>query len=128
MALPDRSASSPVAARAPAYFRPLLITYKLLYSPRMKPVEFPGDSLEALWQFPRGARRAAGFQLDKVQRGLDPDDSKPLKTVGAGINEIRLRDAAARFVLSIMRAWRMRFTCCIVSRNETIPANIRGRY
>jgi len=40
----------------------------------MKPVEFLGDSLEALKRFPRGARRGAGFQLDKVQRGLDPDD------------------------------------------------------
>mgnify|MGYP003334528680 FL=1 len=63
----------------------------------MKPVEFLGDSLDALLQFPRGARRAAGFQLDKVQRGLDPDDWKPMKTVGAGVNEIRVRDAAGAY-------------------------------
>ena len=70
----------------------------------MKPVEFLGDSLAALVRFPRGARRAAGFQLDKVQRGLDPDDWKPLKTVGAGVNEIRVRDGAGAFcVLYIAR-------------------------
>jgi phage-related protein len=48
-------------------------------------------------QFPRSARREVGFQLDKVQRGHDPDDWKPLKTVGAGVNEIRVRDAAGAF-------------------------------
>lgn len=63
----------------------------------MKPVEFLGDSLEALGRFPRSARRNAGFQLDKIQRGLDPDDWKPLKTVGAGVNEIRVRDTAGSY-------------------------------
>ena len=63
----------------------------------MKPVEFLGDSRDALLQFPRSSRRNAGFQLDKVQRGLDPDDWKPLKTVGAGVAEIRMRDAAGAY-------------------------------
>jgi len=71
--------------------------YKLLYNTQVKPVEFLGDSLGALRRFPRSARRSAGFQLDKVQRGLDPDDWKPMKTVGAGVNEIRVRDAAGAF-------------------------------
>jgi phage-related protein len=63
----------------------------------MKPVEFLGGSLDALKSFPRPARREAGFQLDRVQRGLDPDDWKPLKTVGAGVREIRIRDEAGAF-------------------------------
>lgn len=63
----------------------------------MKAIEFLGDSLAALLQFPRSARREAGFQLDKVQRGYDPDDWKPLKTVGSGVNEIRVRDAAGAY-------------------------------
>ena len=63
----------------------------------MKPVEFLGDSLDALRSFPRTARREAGFQLDRVQRGLDPDDWKPLKTVGASVREIRVRDEAGAF-------------------------------
>lgn len=35
--------------------------------------------------------------MDKVQRGLEPDDWKPMKTVGAGVNEIRVRDASGAF-------------------------------
>ena len=63
----------------------------------MKPVEFLGDSLDALRSFPRTARREVGFQLDRVQRGLDPDDWKPLRTVAASVREIRIRDEAGAF-------------------------------
>lgn len=63
----------------------------------MKPVAFLGDSLEALLQFSRSAPRDAGFQLNKVQRGLAPDDWKPMKSMGAGVNEIRVRDATGAY-------------------------------
>lgn len=43
------------------------------------------------------APRQAGHQLDRVQRGLDPDDWKPMKTVGSGAREIRIRDADGAF-------------------------------
>ena len=60
----------------------------------MKPITFLGDSLEELRAFPQGARRVAGMQLDKVQRGLAPDNWKPMKTVGPGVCEIRVKDEA----------------------------------
>jgi len=63
----------------------------------MKPVEFLGDSLDALRGFPRLARRAAGFQIDRVQRGLDPLDSKAMRSVGPSAREIRVRDEAGAF-------------------------------
>jgi phage-related protein len=63
----------------------------------MKPVAFWGDSLEALRAFPQSARRMAGLQLDRVQRGLDPDDWKPMSTVGSGVREIRVQDADGAF-------------------------------
>lgn len=63
----------------------------------MKPVTFLGDSLDAIRAFPQGVRREAGFQLDKVQRGLTPDDWKPVKTVGLGVREIRLREEVGAF-------------------------------
>lgn len=63
----------------------------------MKPVIFLGDSLADLRAFPDDARREAGFQLERVQRGLDPDDWKPIRTVGAGVREIRIRDATGAF-------------------------------
>nr|WP_208102000.1 type II toxin-antitoxin system RelE/ParE family toxin [Burkholderia sp. D-99] len=43
------------------------------------------------------ARREAGHQIDQVQRGLAPDDWKPMRTVGGGVREIRLRDASGAF-------------------------------
>ena len=62
-----------------------------------KPVEFRGSALADLRAFPQSARREAGYQLDQVQRGRDPDDWKPMNTVGQGVREIRIRDAAVAF-------------------------------
>ncbi|MCQ8128473.1 type II toxin-antitoxin system RelE/ParE family toxin [Methylomonas rivi] len=62
-----------------------------------KTVEFRGRSLEDLRTFPLSARREAGFQIDKVQHGQEPDDWKPMNTVGHGVKEIRIRDSAGAF-------------------------------
>jgi phage-related protein len=56
----------------------------------MKRLEFVGSSLDDLRAFPAEVRRAAGFELGFVQRGLDPSDWKPLSEVGAGVREIRI--------------------------------------
>lgn len=63
----------------------------------MKPVDFCGDALDALRAFPESARRQAGYQIDKVQHGEEPDDWKPMKTIGAGVREIRIREEAGAF-------------------------------
>jgi len=62
-----------------------------------KPVEFRGSALDDLRAFPESARREAGYQLDRLQHGLTPDDWKPMPTVGAGVQEIRIQDAAGAF-------------------------------
>lgn len=62
-----------------------------------KPVEFRGNSLDELRAFPLAVRREAGHQLDQVQNGYEPDDWKPMNTVGPGVKEIRLRDASGAF-------------------------------
>ena len=62
-----------------------------------KPVEFRGSALEDLRAFPQAVRREAGYQLDRVQRGREPDDWKPMNAVGSGVREIRIRDAAGAF-------------------------------
>lgn len=62
-----------------------------------KPVVFRGASLDDLRGFPASARRMAGFQLDRVQHGEDPHDWKPMSTIGAGVREIRIRDADGAF-------------------------------
>jgi len=76
------------------------VVYKILYSACMsnpKPVEFRGGSLDDLRAFPLAARREAGHQLDQVQSGQEPDDWKPMSTVGHGVKEIRIRDASGAF-------------------------------
>ncbi len=62
-----------------------------------KPIEFLGTSLDDLRAFPIAARREAGHQLDQVQNGQEPDDWKPMTSVGAGVREIRIRDASGAF-------------------------------
>ena len=56
----------------------------------MKPISFLGSSLKALRAFPDAARQDAGFQLDLVQRGQQPDDFKAMPAVGAGVEELRV--------------------------------------
>ena len=48
----------------------------------MKPVRFLGNSLQALRDFPEDARHDIGYQLDRLQRGLQPDDFKPMPVIG----------------------------------------------
>jgi len=74
--------------------------YKILYNQDVsnaKPVEFRGSSLHDLKDFPLLARREAGYQIDQVQRGLEPDDWKPMPTIGQGVKEIRIWDSAGTF-------------------------------
>jgi phage-related protein len=56
----------------------------------MKPITFLGSSLKALRAFPDAARQDAGFQLDLLQRGQQPDDFKPMPEAGAGVEELRV--------------------------------------
>ena len=58
---------------------------------------FLGDSLERLRRFPVSVRQDAGYQLKRIQRGAAPDDFKSMSTIGAGVQEIRVRDAAGAF-------------------------------
>jgi phage-related protein len=62
-----------------------------------KPVEFRGTSLEDLRAFPKDARQEAGFQLDRLERALEPLDWKPMKDIGKGVREIRIREASGAF-------------------------------
>lgn len=62
-----------------------------------KQINWMGSSYDDLLAFPDDARRQAGFQLGKVQAGLDPDDWKPFNDVGAGTREIRIRERDGAF-------------------------------
>ncbi|GHU26696.1 hypothetical protein FACS189488_14860 [Betaproteobacteria bacterium] len=61
--------------------------------PAMKPLEFLGSSKRDLCDMPADVRHALGIELLTVQYGGDPSDFKPMPDVGAGVYEIRYRDA-----------------------------------
>ena len=56
-----------------------------------KPIYFAGSALEDLRAFPPIQRREAGYQLGRVQFGLEPSDWKPMSNVGRGVREIRIQ-------------------------------------
>jgi phage-related protein len=58
---------------------------------------FVGSSRDDLRAFPKSARREAGYQLDKVQRGEQPTDFKPMKIVGSGTDEIRIKESGDEY-------------------------------
>jgi phage-related protein len=89
-----------VALRWPSF------PYKILYSSRVidKELRWVGSAYDDLLAFPVEARRQAGFQLSKVQAGLDPGDRKPFGDIGPGTREIRLREASGAFrVMYVVR-------------------------
>ena len=56
----------------------------------MKPLKWTGKSREAVLEFADLARQRAGYQLYRVQVGLEPFDWKPMASVGPGVREIRI--------------------------------------
>ncbi len=60
----------------------------------VKRLKFRGNSLQDLRSFPETARREAGYQLDRVQNGLEPENFKSMPDVGSGVLEIRIKDEA----------------------------------
>ncbi len=56
----------------------------------MKQLLWIGNSYKALTAFPKAVKQAAGFQLHLIQQGKDPDDWKPMPSIGAGVREVRV--------------------------------------
>ena len=55
-----------------------------------KAIDWRGSSLDDLREFPETARKLAGYELRKLQRGEIPDDWRPFPEVGPGANEIHI--------------------------------------
>ena len=76
------------------YFLLYVPTYiKICIITLWREIDFKGDSLDRIRRFPDDAKSEAGYQLDKVQRGEDPFDWKPMPSVGVGVKEIRIHAA-----------------------------------
>ena len=70
---------------------------------REKPLSWLGASLEDVRAFPEEARRAAGYELGRVQQGLLPTDWKPMSTVGPGVIEIRIHTGVEHRVFYVAK-------------------------
>jgi phage-related protein len=79
--------------------------YKLWYTAEVagKPLVWVGAMLDRMKGLPVAARRAGGYQLYRVQIGLDPWDWKPMRSVGPGVIEIRIHAGGEYRVFYVAR-------------------------
>ncbi|ENF7817158.1 type II toxin-antitoxin system RelE/ParE family toxin [Enterobacter soli] len=63
----------------------------LLERPAMRPIAWMGSAFDDLLSFPEAIRKDAGFQLHRLQAGLEAADWKPMPEIGKSVAEIRLR-------------------------------------
>jgi phage-related protein len=56
----------------------------------LKPLEWLGSSREAVQRFPAQARQRAGYELHRIQSGLQSSDWKPMPSIGPGVQEVRI--------------------------------------
>ena len=69
----------------------------------MKQLLWVGNSYKVLVAFPDIVKQAAGFQLHLIQKGKDPDDWKPMQSIGAGVREIRVHAEGEHRIIYIAK-------------------------
>jgi len=85
----------------------------------MKGVDFLGDSLARIREFPGDARSEIGFQLRRIQGGDDPADWKAIKVVGAGVREIRVREPSGAYRVIYLATLKDRIVVLHAFRKKT---------
>jgi phage-related protein len=93
----------------------------------MKAVIWMGSSLNDLKEFPAPVIDDLGHQLFRVQCGLDPDDWKPMTSVGSGVREIRVTcsDGAFRTIYLATRPEAVYVLHCFQKKSQkTAPRDI----
>ncbi len=58
----------------------------------LKEVVWRGDSKEVLSEFPDTVKVDLGFQLFRLQQGKLPTRSRPMKSIGKGVFELKEQD------------------------------------
>src|SRR5437870_5045556 len=56
-------------------------------------VAWEGDSLAAVRAFPPVIRQEIGLDIRRLQQGNMPHDSRPMRSIGKGVFELRQRDS-----------------------------------
>jgi len=68
-----------------------------------KPAVWEATSRKDVRAFPDDARARAGYEVYRVQLGLEPTDWKPMSSVGDGVREIRVRTGRAHRLLYVAK-------------------------
>ena len=69
----------------------------------MKQLLWVGNSYKVLVAFSDIVKQTAGFQLHLIQQGRDPDDWKPMQSIGAGVREIRVHAEGEHRIIYIAK-------------------------
>ncbi len=69
----------------------------------LKRIDWLGDSRDVVRGFPDETRLALGLELQLIQIGDSPAHWKPMKTVGSGVNELRLKQGDQYRVLYVAK-------------------------
>jgi len=69
----------------------------------MKKIIWLGNTHETIKSYPDIIRQEAGYNLDKVQRGMNPYDWKPMSLIGLGVKEIRIHEKNEYRILYVTR-------------------------
>ncbi|MCU6667675.1 type II toxin-antitoxin system RelE/ParE family toxin [Enterobacteriaceae bacterium H4N4] len=65
--------------------------------PTLRPIAWVGSAFDDLRCFPEEVRKDAGYQLHRLQAGLEAADWKPMPELGRGVEEVRLRGYSGAF-------------------------------
>lgn len=71
--------------------------------PPLKAIIWLGDSKEVIRGWPERTRRRAGEELYRLQLGSEPRHWRSMKTVGAGVREIRISEGGQHRILYLLR-------------------------
>ncbi len=69
----------------------------------MKQLLWIGSSYKTVCAWSKGVKQAAGYQLYLIQQGMDPDDWKPMQSVGAGVREVRIHVAGEHRIVYVAK-------------------------
>jgi phage-related protein len=58
----------------------------------VKKITWLGNTHETVKGYSILVKQDIGYNLDKVQRGIDPCDWKPMTSIGQGVKEIRIHE------------------------------------
>lgn len=84
-----------------------------------------GDSLEVVRGFPQEVRKELGEDIRRVQMGVMPKDGRPMKSVGAGVSELRQRDSNGwyRTIYLSVQQGKLHILHSFVKKSRSTPRN-----